>query len=246
MGGLQRRPGQLEKKVREICRRRNLAVTTENIYFSWVKRFIRFHDVRHPEDMGAAEMRDFLSYLATQRHVAASTQNQALNALVFLYRDVLGRKHENFGRFIRAREPNRLPVVLSKEQARIVLGQLSGQTGLVARLLYGSGLRIKEGVSLRVKDIDFELDMIHIQAASDWLWQYVFPSLKRTTNSVTGEKTRHHTSPSTIQKRLKRPHIELVFRNGFPVTPFGTVSPHTCWNPDMTSVLFRNCWVTRI
>ncbi|GMQ82887.1 MAG: hypothetical protein BMS9Abin05_2353 [Rhodothermia bacterium] len=257
MGTIARRPGKLVAAVRAACRRRNFAVSTEKTYLEWIKRFIRFQKLRHPADLGAEEIREFLTHLATHRKVSASTQNQALNALVFLYKHVLRRDLDEFGAFVRARKPRRLPVVVSANEARRLLDQIGGQAGLVARLLYGSGLRVMEGVTLRLKDIDFEYGILHVAlakghkdrktmlparlivpirdhlakvkrihqvdladgygqvplpyafdrkshtAATDWLWQYVFPSAIRTVNTETGEMTRHHMSPSTVQKAVK-------------------------------------------
>ena len=157
-----RRPGKLVAGVRAACRRRNFAISTEKTYLEWIKRFIRFQKLQHPEDLGADEIREFLTHLATRRKVAASTQNQALNALVFLYKHVLRRDLDEFGAFVRARKPRRLPVVVSADEARRLLDQIGGQVGLVARLLYGSGLRVMEGVTLRVKDIDFEYGILHV------------------------------------------------------------------------------------
>ena len=119
---IQRKPGQLVKMIRATARRRSLATSTEKVYLGWIRRFIRFHGVQHPEDMGADEIRVFLDHLAVSRQVAASTQNQALNALMFLYRDVLHLDLDDLGAFIRARKPKRLPVVLSREEAQLVLG----------------------------------------------------------------------------------------------------------------------------
>lgn len=122
----------------------------------WVKRFILFHGKRHPNELGAAEITEFLNHLATQRHVTASTQNQALNAIVFLYRRVLGRDVSHLGGLVRARKPRRLPVVLTRREVLALFDELSGTHRLVASLLYGAGLRLLEALRLRVKDVDFE------------------------------------------------------------------------------------------
>ncbi len=257
MSTVGRRPGHLIESVRTVCRRKNLAASTEKTYIQWIIRFVRFHELQHPADLGGDEIRDFLTHLAIKRRVAASTQNQALNALVFLYQRVLTRNLDEFGDFIKARKPKRLPVVLSTDEVRRLLSVMTGQSGMVARLLYGSGLRIHEAITLRVKDLDFDYELLHIHSAkgqkdrktmlperlktpvfhhlhdvrqihnadlndgyghvplpyaferksttasTDWRWQYVFPSSRRTTNYETGEMTRFHVSPSTIHKAVK-------------------------------------------
>jgi integron integrase len=119
--------------------------------------------MRHPDQMGDVEIREFLSFLAVQRNVAASTQNQALAALLFLYREVLGRSIDGIEPGIRARRPERLPVVLTRDEVRRVLGAMSGTSSLVARLLYGSGLRLTEALELRIKDIDFDRGEIRLR-----------------------------------------------------------------------------------
>jgi integron integrase len=123
----------------------------------WIRRFILFHGKRHPRELGDPEISAFLNHLAVVEGVAASTQNQALNALVFLYRAVLGRDAPELDDLVRARRPRRLPVVLTPEEVRAVLARLEGTSWLVASLLYGSGLRLLEGLRLRVKDVDFAM-----------------------------------------------------------------------------------------
>ena len=125
-------------RIRTTCRRKSYSPSTEKAYASWIKRFIVYHEWKHPEDMGADEVRAYLEYLASARNVAASTQNQALNALVFLYDKVLLRDLDSFQSFIRARKPKRLPVVLNPEEVQLILGLMDGQSGLIARMLYGT------------------------------------------------------------------------------------------------------------
>ena len=127
---------------------------SEAVYIHWVKRFIRFHGVRHPQEMGAEEVKAFLSHLATEMNVAASTQNQAFSALLFLYQEVLKQRLPWIDDIVRAKRPAKLPVVFTQEEARAVLSRLSGTPRLMAHLLYGSGLRVMECVRLRVKDVD--------------------------------------------------------------------------------------------
>lgn len=140
--------------VRERIRYRHYSYRTEQAYVEWVRRFVRFHDRRHPRDMGAREIEAFLSHLANERDVAASTHNQALSALLFLYGEVLGIELPWLGEIERPRRPQRLPVVLTREEVRDVLALLEGVSGLMARLLYGTGMRLMECVRLRVKDLD--------------------------------------------------------------------------------------------
>jgi integron integrase len=138
------------------ARRRRLSARTEDAYRAWVRRFVVFHGRRHPRELGAAEIAEFLSHLATEAKVAAPTQNQALAALLFLYREVLGIELGALPDAVRARRPKRLPVVLSRDEARRLLERVRGDAGLVTRLLYGSGLRLLEALRLRVKDVDFD------------------------------------------------------------------------------------------
>lgn len=141
-------------RVRGALRVAHYSVRTETAYLDWIRRFILFHRKRHPQEMGADEIREFLTHLATERNVAASTQNQALSALLFLYRVVLEQKLPWVDEFERVRRPAKVPVVFTKEEARAVLGRLNGTPRLMAHLLYGSGLRLMECVRLRVKDVD--------------------------------------------------------------------------------------------
>lgn len=150
------RAPRLLDRVREELRLRHYSYRTEQCYVDWIRRFIRFHDVRHPQDMGAVEVEAFLSHLASQRHVSASTQNQAKCALLFLYSHVLGLRLPWLGQVAQAKGKRRLPTVLTPGEVRNLLDQMQGTMGLLARLLYGTGLRLMEGLRLRVKDLDFE------------------------------------------------------------------------------------------
>jgi integron integrase len=141
--------------VREAIRARHYSPRTEKSYVGWVRRFVRFHHLRHPAEMGEAEITAFLSDLATQGRVSASTQNQALSALLFLYREVLGVDLAWMDGIVRAKRPLRVPVVLTRAETRALLGELRGTPWLMASLLYGAGLRLMECARLRVKDIDF-------------------------------------------------------------------------------------------
>lgn len=145
----------LLEQVREQIRLKHYSIRTEHVYCEWVKRFIRFHSYRHPQEMGAAEVEAFLSDLALRKSVSASTQNQALAALLFLYKQVLKLDLPWLGEVVRAKKPSRLPVVLSVAEVQQLLGRLDGEVGLVTHLLYGSGMRLMEVMRLRVKDVDF-------------------------------------------------------------------------------------------
>jgi integrase len=137
-----------------------LSPRTEETYVHWIKRFIFFHNKRHPVEMGEKEIAQFLSGLASDSHVGASTQNQALNAILFLYREVLRKEIGYVNGVVGAKKPRRLPVVLTKEEVKRVLGQLSGSPWLMSMLLYGVGLRVMECCRLRVKDIEFSQNEI--------------------------------------------------------------------------------------
>lgn len=143
-------------QLRERVRVKHYSIRTEQAYADWAKRFILFHGKRHPKDMGVAEVEAFLTYLAVERHVAASTQNQAKAALLFLYKEVLEIDLPWLKEIVEAKAAKRLPVVLTPREVTALLNELSGTAWLVASLLYGTGMRLLEGLRLRVKDIDFE------------------------------------------------------------------------------------------
>ena len=150
-------------RVRNACRVRHYSIRTEDAYHDWIKRFILFHIKRHPLEMGAAEINVFLTHLAVEGHVAASTQNQTFAALLFLYQKVLEVEPGVIEGVIRARRPKRLPVVLTRDEVRRVIAQLEGTYRLIALLLYGSGLRLLESLRLRVKDLDLTLNEIIVR-----------------------------------------------------------------------------------
>lgn len=142
--------------MRERLRRLNYSLRTEGQYCQWVVRFVKFNGLRHPREMGAVEVEKFLTHLAVQGKVAPATQNQALSALLFLYREVLKTDLPWLEGVVRAKTPRRLPVVLTQGEVRRILDRMTGITGLMARLTYGTGMRLMECVRLRVKDVDFE------------------------------------------------------------------------------------------
>ncbi len=150
-------------QVREVARLKHLSIRTEDSYLQWIKRYILHHQKRHPIEMGESEIRQFLSYLAQRKYVSSSTQNQALNSLVFLYKHVLHKPLGNFGNIERAQRTERLPVVFSLQEVKSILRHLSGTSKLVASLLYGSGLRLLEALRLRVHDLDFDNNIIIVR-----------------------------------------------------------------------------------
>jgi len=179
-------------QVRGAIGMRHYSPKTEDSYVHWVKRFIFFHNKRHPAEMGEKEVAQFLSSLARELHVSASTQNQALNAILFLYREVLRKEIGYVDGVIRAKKSRRLPVVLTKEEVKAILGRLSGAPWLMSMLLYGAGLRLMECCRLRVKDIDFSQNQILVRAGK-------------------GDKDRHTMLPGAIKQPLLR-HLEAVKR----------------------------------
>jgi integron integrase len=150
-------------QVRTALRSRHYSKRTEQSYVSWISRYIFFHHVRHPVEMGEAEVNEFLSYLAITGNVSPSTQNQALSALLFLYRYVLDRRLGELGTVIRARKSARLPVVLTREEVKAVLSRLKGEHWLIGTLMYGTGMRLMECLRLRVKDVSFSSGEIVIR-----------------------------------------------------------------------------------
>ena len=246
----------LLERVREAIRTRHYSRRTEEAYVYWLRRFIVFHGKKHPSDMGAAEIGAFLTWLAVRRSVSASTQNQALSAILFLYRDVLRVDPGAIEHVPRAATPVRVPVVLSVAEVRAVLGHLEGVCRLAASLMYGAGLRLQECLELRVKDIDFErseivvrrgkgqkdrrtvlpervreplvahldvvrrghqrdlaagfgrvvlpfaLDRKYPNAASEWVWQFVFPASRICRDSRYGPPSRYRLHESVIQRAV--------------------------------------------
>jgi integron integrase len=244
-------------QVSEVARFRHLSLRTEETYRNWIKRFILFHQKRHPAELDAGAVRAFLTHLAVNEHVAASTQNQAFNALLFLYKQVLEADAPNIEGVERARHSRRLPVVFTKTESSAVISHMKGARGLIAGLLYGSGLRIMEAVRLRVKDVDFSrneiivrdakgethrvtvlpralkdrlklqieavrklhekdlkggfgdvylpyaLDRKYKNAAKEFIWQYVFPAEKLSSDPRSGKMRRHHVAEQNVQRAVK-------------------------------------------
>jgi integron integrase len=163
---------------------------TEEAYIGWVKRYILFNGKRHPRELGVTELQSFLSHLAVEKHVSASTQNQALSAILFLYREVLNVNDLTLDSAVRARRPERLPVVLTRQEVRSILNLMTGPARLVAGLLYGSGLRLLESLTLRVKDIDFGRNEIVVRDGK-------------------GQKDRVTMLPELLKEPLRR-HLQRV------------------------------------
>ena len=156
--------GKLEEAAREALRVEHYALTTEKAYLHWIRRFIHYHNETRPSLMGGAEIHQFLSHLAINDRVAASTQNQALNAIVFLYRKVVKKEPGDFKDFPRARRPKRLPTVISRQEVQALFSCMDGAEGLLAKLLYGTGMRVSEGLRLRVQDLAFDRNEITVRA----------------------------------------------------------------------------------
>ena len=177
-------------QLRQALRSRHYSRRTELTYCMWVKRFIFFHNVRHPAEMSEAEINAFLTHLAVGEKVSASTQNQALSALLFLYRHVLAREIGELGNVIRARTPHHVPVVLTRDEVKNVLDRLKGDKWVMAVLLYGAGLRLMECLRLRVQDIDFGANQITVRDGK-------------------GEKDRRTILPTAVKAPL-REHLKQV------------------------------------
>lgn len=168
-------PGQprLLDRVRTAIRTRHYSLRTEEAYVGWIRRYVVFHNKRHPLEMGEREINAFLSHLAVKGRVSASTQNQALCALLFLYRWVLEEPFPTLENVVRAKRPKRLPSVMTRDEVRRVLSKLSGMHRIAATLLYGSGLRLLECLRLRVKDVEFSLNRITVRDAKAHKDRYV-------------------------------------------------------------------------
>ena len=177
-------------QVRDAVRVRHLSYRTEQAYVDWIRRFILFHSKRHPNEMDETYVSEFLTYLAVKKRVAASTQNQALSAILFLYRDVLKKELGWLDDLERAKGPSRLPVVFSRQEVDEILVRLEGIKWLMASLLYGAGLRLMECVRLRIKDLDFDYGQIVVRDGK-------------------GQKDRITMLPISLKEHLLR-HLEKV------------------------------------
>lgn len=208
--------------VRAAIQVRHFSRRTERAYVNWIRRFVLHHGKRHPRDLGPEQVTAFLSHLAVQRKVSASTQNQALAALLFLYRDVLGMELPWLDDIVRAKTPERVPVVLTRGEVAAVLAQMHGTPWLVASLLYGAGLRLLEALRLRIKDIDFE-------------------RLEVTVHDGKGQKGRVTMLPATLREplarqveaALKQHAADLAAGNGSVELPAALAQkyPRAAWDP---------------
>jgi integron integrase len=177
-------------QVRQAIRLRHYSRRTEESYVAWIRKYVVFHGKRHPAELGASEVTAFLTGLATRERVSASTQNQALSALLFLYRHVLERELGALPPIVRARTPERLPVVLSRQEVALVLEQLGGTMWIIVAVLYGAGLRLSECLNLRVKDVDIDRNQIAVRRGK-------------------GQKDRLTMLPAAIKEPLQS-HLRLV------------------------------------
>ena len=196
-------------QVRDNLRVHHYSLRTEDAYIQWIKRFIYFHNKRHPNDMGEPEITAFLTHLAVDRNVAASTQNQALSAILFLYKKVLKKELEWLDDVVRAKRPSRIPIVLDRDELKPLLNHLTGTNQLLGYLLYGTGMRIMEALRLRVGDIDFSYQQIIVRSGKGnkdrvtILPERLIPHLKRQL-----EKTRilHNQDLENGYGRVYLPH----------------------------------------
>lgn len=175
---------ELLTRVRQTIRLKHLSLRTEEAYLHWIKEYILFHKKRHPQEMGEEEIRLFLSHLAQHKSVSSSTQNQALNAIIFLYNHVLQKNLGDFGPIVRAHRSKRLPVVFSSGEIQKILAAMEGVPKLIVSLLYGSGLRLMEALRLRIHDIDFDNRIITVRRGK-------------------GDKDRVTTLPETLVRSLQ-------------------------------------------
>jgi integron integrase len=212
-------------RLREAVRVKHYSLRTEQAYVHWTKRFILHHGKRHPQDMGAPEVEAFLSHLATTRNVSASTQNQALAALLFLYRQVLGIDLPWLENLTRAKPRQRLPVVLSQQEMQRLLRNVSGVEGTVIRLLYGTGMRISEALRLRVMDVDFDRHEITIRRGKgDKDRRVMLPdAVREDLLRIREERRRWHDHdlacglagvdlPDAIDRKYPRAHLEFAWQ----------------------------------
>lgn len=160
---MQRNEPRLRDQVRAVIRVNRYSIRTEKSYWYWIRFFIRFHEMKHPREMGPREVNEFLTWLAVRRNVAAATQAQALNALVFLYDKVLDQPIGEIGEVIRSKKPRKLPVVLTHDEAMAIINQLGDTNRLIVSLLYGAGLRVTEACRLRIKDLDFQQQVVTVR-----------------------------------------------------------------------------------
>ncbi len=226
-------------QLRHQIRLRHYSYRTEQAYIGWTKRFIRFHNLRHPAQMGGPEVESYLSHLASDLNVAAATQSQALSAVMFLYKTVLKTDLPWLQNVVRATRPRRLPVVLTQAETRLVLGQLEGVHWLVASLLYGSGLRVLEALRLRVKDIDLKYQQLTVRdgkGAKDRVTVLPAALVQPLTTHLLRMQERHAVAvgrgfggvelPFALRRKYPRAEFDWAWQYVFPSTN-ATVDPRT-------------------
>ena len=252
----------LLNQVRDRIRRKHYSIRTEEAYLHWVKAFVRFHGLKHPASMGAPEVESYLTYLAVERHVSSSTQNQALSGLLFLYREVLEIELPWLDGIERSKRPKRMPVVLTREEVTSILDQLDGTTALILTLAYGTGMRIMEVVRLRVKDVEFTRGEILIREGKCFCRLPWHANIPRPRAIGAGNTCFHRTSSASIRGQDVKGATMPIRRTcsgacggpcswqAFPSprrhTRFGTPLPRICSNPATTFAPSRNCWATRM
>lgn len=270
-------------QLRDRIRLKHYSRRTEDVYLDWAKRYILYHNKTHPQEMGKLEIEDFLTYLARDRKVSASTQNQAKAALLFLYKEVLDIKLPWLGEVEQAKKPQKMPVVLTEEEVQALLAKLPDSWLLVGRLLYGTGLRLLEGLRLRVQDLDFSANQLLVRegkggkdrvtmlpqklqlplkdhllrvkqlhdqdlaagygevwlpegvarkypaAGKEWIWQYVFPSIKLSVDPRSGATRRHHLDEKGLQRAIRQAGVDAGLTKH--------VTPHTLRHSFATHLL---------
>lgn len=222
-------PPRLLDQLRHQARFRHYSYRTEQAYVGWVRRFIIFHQKRHPAKMGAAEVEAFLSYLASERNVAAATQAQALSAVLFLYKAVLKIELPWLENIVRATRPRRLPVVLTTTEARGVIGHIEGTQWLIASLLYGSGLRVLEALRLRVKDVDLQFQQLTVRdgkGGKDRVTMLPTSLIAPLTVHLARVKEQHDLAtargfggvelPFALERKYPRAHLDWAWQYVFP------------------------------
>jgi integron integrase len=225
-------------RVRDAIRRRHYSYRTEQSYVHWIKRFIYFHGKRHPAQMGAVEVTAFLTHLAKERSVASSTQNQALSSLLFLYGRVLGQPLPWMDAIDRAKRPVKVPVVLTREEVRAMLAQLEGTKWLMAGLLYGGGLRLRECLKLRIKDVDFGYKQITVRdgkGSKDRVTMLPAALVESLRQHLVRVKRLHERD---LEEGYGEVEVPFAIARKYPRAPrdwgWQYVFPSTC----------RNCWAT--
>ena len=218
-------------RLRTELRARHYSLRTEQAYEHWMRRFVTFHGLKSPRELGPEAVKEYLEYLALERKVSASTQNQALNALAFLYEQVIGEPIGTLGDFTRAKRPKRLPVVLTRAEVNRLLDALTGTYRLMVGLLYGSGLRLIECVRLRVKDVEFAHNQIMVRdgkGQKDWVTippQRFQPALREHLARVKGNMKK------TWRRASERSICGQPWRANTPA-PYGNGSGSTCFRRD--------------